>query len=202
MSRLLSDQARRVIEAPLRVTGGRVLVGDALWLYVTLASIANFRGIVCRRSDRLAEGLAIEESRLTEWLSRLETAGLVELQSGSPFLVIKLNPWSGSPDPGATSGPDSTRPAASLQSEVPVSSSVAAAASSNREDGGQGEGEALFAEVQAVLGDTDAAEFRDVHMQYAPAVVRQALRRVQTTPAAQIRKSKAALFRYLLAKLS
>jgi hypothetical protein len=202
MSGLFSSHTRRIIEAPLHVPGGRVLVGDALWLYFMLASRANYRGVVCRQSDRLAEDLGLEEKQLAEWLDRLGNAGLIEVHAPKPYLVIKLLAWSDSEETERRKAPD-LKPSGGTQMEVPVSSSnAAAAASSKQEDGGQGEGEALLHEVLAALDEADADEFRHLLRGRSPEVVRRALHRVQTTPPQQIRKSKAALFRYLLTKLS
>ena len=121
----------------------------------------------------------------------------------APFLVIKLGLWSDSPAPENGKPPESGPSSSALQYEVPVSSnSKAIAAISNQEDGGQGEGEALLDEIRSTLGESDAAQFRPVLGHYPPAVIRQALGRVAKTPPNQIRKSKTALFRFLLSKLS
>lgn len=192
MSGIFSLHARRIIEAPLQLTGGRALVGDALWLYCMLACRANYRGVVSRQSDRLAQDLELDEEQLVEWLNRLRNAGLVEVYAPKPYLVIKLLKWSESEGEAARNAPETEH----------SSSNAAASTSSKQEDGGQGEGEALLQEVLAVLEEADAEEFRRLLQGRAPEVVRRALHRVRTTPPQQIRKSKAALFRYLLAKLS
>ena len=190
---VFSPHARRIIEAPLHLPGGRAVVGNALWLYCMLASKANYRGVVSRQSDRLAQDLELEEEKLAEWLDRLKNAGLIEVYSPKPYLVIKLLKWSEGDGGEHHNAPDFVR----------GSSDAAAAAFSKQEDGGrQGEGEALLQEVLATLEEAGADEFRRLIQGRSPEVVRRALGRVQTTPAQQIRKSKAALFRYLLAKLS
>lgn len=192
MSGAFSPHARRIIEAPLHLPGGRAVVGDALWLYCMLASAANHRGLVSRQSDRLAQDLELEEEKLAEWLDRLKNAGLIEVYSPKPYLVIKLLKWSEGDGAEPRDTPDSTR----------SSSDAAAASFSRQEDGGQGEGEALLQEVLAVLEETDADEFRRLIQGRSPELVRRALFRVRITPPQQIRKSKAALFRYLIAKLA
>lgn len=203
MSGLFPPSALRVIEAPLRVPEARVQLGDALWLYVLLASIASYRGLVCRRPHRLAQDIGADEQQLAEWLDRLSKVELIEVQTPAPFLVIKLRAWSGSEPSESEKTPDSGHPGSDAHIDVPVSSNAAAAAAlSKREDGGQGEGEALLREVLAALDEADPVEFRQLLQQYPPDVVRRALRRVETTPPSQIRKSKTALFRYLLTKLS
>ena len=77
-----------------------------------------------------------------------------------------------------------------------------AAASSKQEDGGAGEGEALLREVVSALGEANTDEIRQLMGRFPAGIVREALRRVESTPPAQIRKSRLALFRYLLGKLS
>lgn len=192
MSGVFSPHARRVIEAPLHLPGGRAVVGDALWLYCMLASAANHRGLVSRQSDRLAQDLELEEEKLAEWLDRLRNAGLIEVYSPKPYLVIKLLKWSDGDGEEPRNAPYAIR----------SSSDAAAAAFSGQEDGGRGEGEALLQEVLAILEETDVDEFRRLIQGRSPELVRRALDRVRTTPSQQIRKSKAALFRYLLTKLA
>lgn len=203
MSGLLPQRARRIIEAPLLVPGGRAVVGDALWLYVMLASRANYRGVVCRRAERLAQDLGLEEEQLAEWLDRLHNADLVEVHTPSPYLVIKIRSWSDSEQGGHPVSPDSKPPSSDVHGDVPVSSSYSskAAATKQQEDGGQGEGEALLDQVLAVLGsEADRDEFRALLTGRNPSLIRQCLKRVQATQS--IRVSRAALFRSLLRKLS
>jgi hypothetical protein len=57
--------------------------------------------------------------------------------------------------------------------------------------------------VLAVLGpEADAVEMRELLSVSAPEVVERALRRVEATPTRQIRRSRTALFRFLLTKLT
>jgi hypothetical protein len=185
------------------VTDAVQKIGDALWLYVRLVAITNGNGQVCRTLDSLAKDLGVKPEQVEAWLVRLVHAGLVGVHVPAPYLVIKLRFWSGSDgEHSAASGENGSNGVP--HRDVPVSSSklqAAAASSSKREDGGLGEGgEALLAEVLRVLGETDGAEFRDLLPQFPKPVILKALLRVKTTPGNQIRKSKAALFRYLLAK--
>ena len=69
----------------------------------------------------------------------------------------------------------------------------------NAGDGGQGEGDFRSA-IRAVLPAADDAEIDRVLDRYPRAIIRKALERVNKT--GRIRKSKTALFRYLLCKLS
>jgi len=93
----------------------------------------------------------------------------------------------------------------SEQEEVPVSSnsySNSNALSSNAGDRGQGEGATLADAVRSFLPELETAEIERILTQYPRGVIRKALDRVANTPPGRIRKSKTALFRYLLAKFS
>ena len=193
----MSGRPLAVLEAPLRVPNARQRVGDALWLYVSLVASSNPRGLVVRRADLLADSLSINEQLLNEWLVKLADTRLIEIQSPSPYLVIRLRFW-----PGASANrPEDGDP----HREVPVGSAAAAAAeaaTSKREDGGAGEGGALLRDAIAVIGAADPDEVARLVSAHPESVVLQALSRVEATPGTQIRKSKLALFRYLLGKLS
>ena len=205
MTATLGQVARNLLEAPLVLDKPVDRLGRSLWLYVRLLTASNHRGTICRHIGKLAEDLSVPEQQIDEWLKRLTEAGLIEIQSPAPFLVIKLGLWSDASSPSSEEPPESSTPDAAVQSEAPVRSdsySNAIAAISYRGDGGQGEGEALLGEILSTLGESDAAQFRPVLGHYPPSAIRQALRRVATTPANQIRKSKTALFRYLLGKLT
>lgn len=203
MSALLPALALKAIEAPLRVPEGRDRVGDALWLYLFLASVASYRGTVCTRPEKATQVLAVDDAQLGNWLAALEKSGLVRVISPAPFLVIRLLAYSDRESVTAATPSDSRAQVSGAHVDVPVGSSSAAAASiEHGEVGGQGEGEGLLREVLATLEEANPDEFRQLITRFPAATVRRALRRVQTTPASQIRKSKAALFRYLLGKLS
>jgi hypothetical protein len=193
----------RLVRAVLDVRERARAVGDAIWLHLYLLLEADHQGRLCRKSERIAADLGVEESDVQAWLKRLVDVGLVTVLSPSPFLVTKLPRWSGSRTVAAPGQAIASSPSGSGEEDVPVSSSSAAAASSNHgEDGGRGEGEELLREVLAVLDETDPDEFRGLIVRFPAETVRNALRRVQATPAGQIRKSKTALFRYLLGRLS
>lgn len=200
----LAQLARDLLAAPLQVQQGVDRLGRALWLYVHLVSITNSSGHVCRTLDSLAKDLGVRPGQAEVWLARLIHAGLVSVHVPAPYLVIKLRFWPGSDGSMAPPAGKISGDGGDSHKDVPVSSSkLQAAASSKTEDGGAGEGgDALLAEVLRVLGGTDATEFRDLLAQFPKAVVLKALLRVKTTPPSEIRKSKAALFRYLLAKFA
>ena len=109
---------------------------------------------------------------------------------------MKLNFWPGSDAPKSIETSAGASESASSHKEVPVSSSKQAAAV--LEDGGPGEGDRLVDEVARVVGGDDRDEIRQLVAAFPRLVVLRALVRVRTTPVHAIRKSKFALFRYLL----
>jgi len=204
MTTPLSPQLRTVLTAPFLDGQGARSLGRALWLYLHIVLEVDRRGLFIRRLGRIVTALGVGEAEVQQWLDRLSQGRLIEILSPAPFLVIKLRSWSGNTRSEIVSASADSGQSSNLHIEVPVSSSSSAAAAfSSTGDGGPGEGEALLREVLDALGEeADAEEFRELLPRYSPATVRQALRRVETTPLNQIRKSKTALFRYLLDKLS
>lgn len=194
---------RLALEAALRGKGPIKNLGRAVWLYLVLVLAANDRGLVIRTRDQLAGSLAAAEGEIDTWLSHLSTCGLIKIKSPPPYLVISLRFWSGSaPQLAFESGAGSGESSPAME-EVPVSSKLPAAEQGKKSgDGGTGEGEALLAEARAVLGETDTAEVPRMLDSYPRPIVRRALQRVRATPEMQIRKSRVALFRFLLTKFS
>jgi hypothetical protein len=202
----MSDANLFIPRSAVSAVGGvpkpAVTLGRAALLYLALLPLASTRGIVIRTRMFLSQLLSVSEAEIDEWLSRLEKAGLVIRQTPPPYLVIKLPFWSGEGAEPASFGSE----ASDSQADVPVSSSKqqpAAAFIKSRAsgDGEHGEGVGLRAECREAIGGNDDA-IDEFLSQYPESVVRRALARVQATPEKQIRKSKLALFRYLLTKLS
>lgn len=201
----IAQPLRELVSAPLRIPLGVERIGRGLWLYLQLVALANRSGRICRTLDALGKDLGIEASAVSRWLDRLQESQLVEVESPAPYLVIRLRFWSGMEDRHGESGPAVSDQRHAVHEVVPVGSSKqqpAASASSKLEDGGAGEGGSLLAEVLRVLGESDADEFQALLSEFPTTVILKALVRVKTTPESQIRKSKAALFRFLLAKFA
>jgi transposase-like protein len=175
-------------------------LANAVRLYVHLARLATPWGLIIRSRKRLAGDIGVSENAIDRWVKRLAETHLVHVQVPSPFLVIRMRFWSASVDSRVKESTPAG-PEASTRENAPGSSELqqAAAASKSSGVGGLGEGVPLSADVRAVLGDADATEVAALVDQYPEYIVRKALRRVELTPASQIRKSKLALFRYLLA---
>lgn len=166
-------------------------------LFDLLRTRANHRGLVLLREAVLLEALSIERRALTVELNALEASGEIEVLSPLPFLVVRLKKWPAHWTIDRKTGPNLEQHRR-IPKEVPVSS---AAAATQQEDGGAGEGEALLGEVLTVLGPSaDRKEFALILAGQPPELVRRCLRRVQATKS--FRVSRAALFRSLLGKLS
>lgn len=188
----------------LAVPEFRSNVGDAVWTYLALIKAANFNGVVSKRSEQITPALMIDEPALLADLAKLTDLGLIRTLNPAPYLVIQLALWPGKVDPPRANTPAVSSEPRVAQDEVSVSSSAAAAASASQpEVGGQGEGGELLDRVLTVLGpEADAEEMRDLLGSHPEETVRRALQRVEATPARQIRRSRTALFRFLLTKLS
>ena len=174
-------------------------------LLATLRHRANHHGLATVREPQLLVDLSATHEDVASALDALTQAHLIEVLSPLPFLVVKLPKWSGHSSAERVESPEVIPPSSKLPLDVPASSgqTAAAAASSKQEDRGAGEGEALLDDVVGLLGpEADRDEFRTLLAHFSAGVARQALRRVAATPASRIRKSKIALFRYLLTKLS
>jgi hypothetical protein len=203
MTRTFTEQNRTLFEAPLRVPHPVESLGSALFLYVAIVLAAREKGLAVRSRSHFARDLGVPEPTIDAWVERLVKAKLIRVLSPSPYLAISLRFWSGSSlsepqNPQQSSGKQALRDinargSSKLQQQ-------AAALSSNR-DRGPGEGAPTDEEIRTILGDPGLdvpALVRGV-----PTIaVRNALIRVRETPAARIRTSKTALFRYLLAKFS
>ena len=199
----LSNQTHALLRAPLDRQGPVATLGRSVWLYLLLVTLANSRGLVLRTRAALAADLDVPEETIESWVARLEHTQLIRLVSPSPYLVLSLRLWSRDDAVVAHADPERSSEPAYAPIDVPVSggSRLQAAADMKSGDGGSGEG-ALLAEVRAVLGSEEASELSALIEEYPEPIVRRALRRVKTTPTRQIKKSKIALFRFLLAKFA
>ncbi len=191
MSALFSPRALSVLEAPLRVADGRARVGPALWLYIYLLVHVSHQGRLCRKCERVAAELGVDQAQVESWVLTLSDAGLVTILNPSPYLVVKLTLW---PSDAGNRAPEQG------VSEDSYSSSAIAAISNQGEKGVQGGGEGLLAEILDTLGETNPASFEGAVRNFPPDVIRRALARVRA--ARSIRKNRTALFRHLLGQLS
>jgi hypothetical protein len=208
---------RPVLAAPLAVQTPAVSLGRAAWLYLALVNAANSKGLAVRSRHRLAKDLSVSEAKIDEWVKRLVAVKLVRVLSPAPFLAIALPSWPGAIDHQAGNPLGNVGKRASSHREVPVSSSkqagrAEAAAAANKSSSGRGrtskagdgsprEGVPTDEEIREALNAPDL-DVKALLAGVPKHAIRKALDRVRETPSSRIRKSKAALFRYLLAKFS
>lgn len=182
----------------------RTALKDAIWLYCWLIAMVNSSGHVNRTRASLAADLGTTENEVARHLSLLDSHNLIRVLVPSPYLVIRMSLWRDSITATTRTTAENTLPNDAL-SNVPVPGSSKLlpeqqpkAAPAAGVDGGAGEGEGLLAQAQSRLGPVDGAALQKLLAQHPPPAVRAALARVARTPQGRIRKSRFALFRYLL----
>jgi hypothetical protein len=146
---------------------------------------------MARESDLIARLRATRES-LQNSLQDLKAAGRIRSLSPLPFLTLKFVSWPNQGPKSAILQPSSY----SYTFKHSTDKSIAIGA----EDGGAGEGATLLREILETLGESDPTTFRGVLEHYSASTIRSVLDRVKATPQEKLRKSRTALFRYLLAK--
>lgn len=161
-------------------------------LLSALEGRANHDGLVLARDGALREELGIGLEQLGRALKALEDAGRIRLLSPLPYLALKLLKWPGHGRERAEN--QHSGYSYSFQQSADERKAIAA------KDGGAGEGEGLVQEILATLGETDPTSFRGAIEHYPAPTIRGVLDRVRATPPEKLRKSRTALFRYLLAK--
>lgn len=166
-------------------------------VFEALRRRTNHRDLVIVREPALRDELGISPADLRAALKELQERRLVEVLSPLPFLVLK---WSGKRpidrENGRKSGPsDRSRYSSYSFNNKSIDKSIAIKAIAET-----GEADALLQDILATLGETDPTTFRGVLQHYAIKHIRTVLDRIRATPPEKFRKSKTALFRYLLAK--
>ncbi len=193
--------AERAIATILQTPNPVRMIGSAIWLYLTLLQTVNHRGLVIRTRKQLADALMVTEGVVEIYVMRLHQRRLVEIKSPSPYLVISLPEWADSEHETSVNKPHSSDQSRQIALEVPVSQ-LAEAGKKKNGVRVSGEGVSLLAELEREFPGAARADLEQDIATHSPAVVQTALTRVRNTPPDQIRKSRLALFRYLLGKLS
>jgi hypothetical protein len=163
---------------------------------------ANARGLVIVRAQVLQDETHTTREELCRELDALERDEGLRILSPVLYLVVALprRMWPSRHGvhlkSGPNRGPEPSRGYSYSFHKHESNQSKAIAL----EDGGVGEGGELLAEILSTLGESDPAPFRGVLEHFSADKVRAALARVRATPEAKLRKSRTALFRYLLAR--
>ena len=149
---------------------------------------ANRKGLAFAKQESLLEQLDCDPEKLALAVEALESRGAITILSPLPYLVAKVQSWSGNEENSAE-----TRVS-------PYSSSHSTNRSKNSYRGQPGDPGSLLLEVLSVLGESDPDPFRKAIELYPSHVIRIALDRVRK--AQSIQKSRTALFRYLLPRIA
>ena len=195
------DHVPRAVLQPLIERPVFRSVPDATRFYVALVLAANSSGRILRTRARLARDLQVTEPEIDAGLSALADAGLVRIESPAPFLVLWLPFWSGSPS-SVVEKPELSAGNPDAQPDSNSYSHTAIALQNLSGDGGLGEGVRLLDLAREILGDSAEVELAAILKNHPVALVERALRKVQKTPADEIRKSKPAFFRFLVGRYS
>ncbi len=188
------------LDAAIRVPHSVDSIGNGLFLYVVLIGRAGPKGTVVATRVRLAGELEVTEDRIDRWISRLVAAGLVRVLSPLPYLVARLVSWSGeSPSERENPSHSEAFPKAHMEDSYSYQSNKLLGNQAIAiGDGGAGEGALRKLALEAV-GPAIVAELPTILSRHTAAHVARVLERVRRTPADRIRKSRLALFRYLIA---
>lgn len=192
------------MKAPLGLTRPVDTLGRAVWLYLALLAAASREGVILRTRANLETTLGVEAAEIDDWLARLVSAKLVRVESSSGnFLAVRVASWPGSATTPSGSPVENAPQRSPSVDKGPVyghcSAEAIALGDKSPGDRGQGEG-GLRSAIGSVLTNADPGEIDRILDHYPATVLRRALHRVER--AGRIRKSKAALFRYLLGQFS
>ena len=198
------------------------LSGAKLPLLLTLCLVANVRsGRVLIERRTLSELVALEEPTLESWLHEFEAGGLITLRSKGTYLVLFVRMWRSETLGGDTAEPQKTASVSDKQgrsappstpppvSALPLKNSAESAEQNRAEqgDGVRGVGseeeglDAFLDRLVKVVGAPDErSSYRAFCRKYPRPVLEEALARVAA--AGNIRKSRGALFTYLVKKLA
>jgi hypothetical protein len=201
---------------------------EVLPLFLVLCVLAGRRdGRVLVMREQLASLLDIDERTLTERLERVHEGRLVQLDVRGPYLVLHVRMWPGrnwktAKTPFETEGSSPTEAEQSRTAEQAAAAGVnsqqnAALPRSNPSSAaaghcGRGDAEVSLRDeswleefvdrlVEFLAAKDERANYRTFCSAYPPAVLEEAFRRVVETPPDRIRKSRAALFTFLVKSL-
>lgn len=204
MKQLFPETIRRVLGAPFVVERPVEALDGALWLYLHLVLQAVATGMVLRTRSRLAENLSVSEEMIDRWIHSLEKAKLLRVLSPTPYLAVSLSFWPGKGEKTGTFPPSVTKGQDPSPYKVPVGrrgkQQAVKTLSSKPGDGGAGEGD--LGQLLGKMLPNDPAEVQRLIRDYPEGTIRRAIIRVHRTPESQIRKSRAALLRYLISKFA
>jgi hypothetical protein len=153
---------------------------QAIWLYLYLLLIANpvtGKGIIA--PARAAQDMGLKETTVRSWLGHLRKAGYIHLRRAGDLFIVTISKWRPVPSPHEVELPH--RRKRTRRVEKPV----------------------VPEELAQVLGGSpEDSIWKELIAAHSQGMLRRALTEVSEVPANRIRKSRLALFRYLLKKHS
>jgi hypothetical protein len=159
-----------------------------------LAGHVNSRGVVLVAEEVLLREAGATREGVVESLGKLERAGLVEILSPLPYLVLRLRTWPGKGQKVPVSALSAYSSSKQLLHKQQLNSSY------RQDPRHEPVDPQLLGEILETLGESDGKTFEKAVELYSPHVIRLALDRVRR--AKGIRKSRTALFRHLLPRLA
>ena len=165
-------------------------------LLASLKAHANSRGLVLVTDDDLAREVPASPGTLSDEIEKLVRAGLIEVLSPQPFLVIKLKTW-----PARRSDSAKTAPKTGVRSDRAYSfqSSLSQSIDERNSYRQPDRSDPLLHEILEALGESDPTTFRGAIENYPPHVIRTALTRIRRMKT--IHKNRTAVFRFLLPRI-
>ena len=159
---------------------------------------SSHHGLVIVREAVLLDELRIGPDALRAAIKNLDEDRLIEILSPLPFLVLK---WPGKRSRDRENGTGSEASEGPRYSSYSFNNESVDKSIAIKAIGDSGSADAaLLQEILTTLGETDPTTFRGVLDHYSAKHIRAVLDRVRSTPPEKFRKSKTALFRYLLAR--
>src|SRR5258706_11834013 len=144
-------------------------------LLASLKGHANSRGLVLVTDEDLSKEVTTSPGTLSDKVGKLERAGLIEILSPQPFIVIKLKMLPGQRHDHAKTAPKTgAAPDRTYSFQSSLSQSML-----ERNSYRPPEGEALLQEILETLGEIDPTTFRGAIENYPPHVIRTALPRIR-----------------------
>lgn len=169
---------------------------DAMWLYLALVVTADDEGVVEKGFEELSLLTGLKEGTLRSWAGHLKKLGLIETKPfhGSAPTSFVVHGLERKGHPGEHSELE-TKPREAPARHVLQGDTGGESTSSQNQDLG-----ALAEYVRHGLGDeeTDLEHYAELLEGVPKEVIRQAFEQARRVPREKIRKSRGALFTYLI----
>ena len=156
---------------------------QAIWLYLSLLLQASYQGTVELNVTATAQAIGTQEATISTWLGHLRKAGLVSIKKWPGSLVVKLTRY---PAPLKQSAPGQT-PNTVHKKEDPSQPRLS-------------DVDRAFARTlsQTLQDEANLPHYEELVSEHGQITLTRMLKQAQAVPAEKIRKSRAALFHFIL----